>query len=438
MTALVPEVLDIVRAPGEGTRSASGITFSKAPRAIQCLGSTVQPRVLEAEIGAPAEEGHAIHAFFGAAARLGRDAALDMVPEVYREICAAFELERLPTVNAERYSHEVAMAYDALNDRARIIGYDVGRNYGELADGEIPGSLDVLGVTDDGEGVVLGDYKSGRVPVPPPKKNWQLKIGAVAAARRFQARYAIVQIIHTRKGMKPWSETARLDAFDLDEAAEQLRDLVLRRKQLVKSYLQRGFAGLGDSLVRGDECRYCPSAPFCPAMASYVWAAVGDPLAFQRELVPLITPEQLGQAKASLGQLKGVVKQLEEQIKSCASVRPAVMPSGRFYGPVAQADDEIDGLIAFRVMKEWFGSLLKDDPKADEKADAAARVAVSVETSMEAIDRALKPIAARGARAAMVREALARIKFAGGIKPGTKTVYREYTGEPKALPKGKS
>lgn len=437
--ALVPEVLDIVRAPGEGTRAASGISFSKAPRAIQCLGSTVLPRVLDAEIGEPAERGHAIHAFFATAAKVGRDAALDLVPEAFREVCAAFDLARLPTVDAERYAHEVAMAYDPVADVARVIGYNIDRNYGELGDFEIPGSQDVLGLTEDGEGIVVVDYKSGRVPVPPPKKNWQLKIGAVAAARKFNRRYAHVAIAHTREGMKPWSEWAMLDAFELDEAAEQLRDLVLRRKQLVRSFLQRGYAGLGDSLVRGDECCYCPSAPFCPAMTSHVRAVLGDPIAFQREMVPLLTPEQLGQAKVALGQLKGVVKQLEEQVKDCVSQRPALMPSGRFYGPVQQPDDEIDGLIAFRVMKEWFVSLLKDDPNADEKADAAARVAVSVETSKAAIQDALTPIAAKGARAGMVREALARIKFAGGIKPGTKTVYREYTGEPKALPsKGKS
>lgn len=430
-TALVPEVLDIVRAPGEGARAASGVSFSKTPRFVQCLGSTVLPRVMESDIGEPAEKGHAIHAFFATAARLGREAALEATPEAYQEICGAFDLALLPTVNAERFSHEVAMAYDALKDEARIIGYDVGRNYGELADGEIPGALDVLGLTAD-EGVVVADYKSGRVPVAPPKKNWQLKIGAVAAARRFQARYAVVQIIHTREGMRPWSETATLDAFDLEEAAETLRELVLRRRQLVQSFLQRGYAGLGDSLVRGPECRYCPSSSFCPAMTSLIRSVVGDPMAFQRQVVQLITPEQLGLAKLAHGELKGLVEHLEEQIKACVTQQPAIMPSGRYYGPVQQADDEIDGQIAFKVLSEWLTEETKDPAQADE----LARIAVRAETSKAAIERAIDPIAPRGSRASMVREAMKRIAFAGGVKTGTKTVIREYSGEPKRLPAG--
>lgn len=434
----ITEIIDQVRAPGEGDRSASGISFSKGPRVVQCLGSTVLPRVQDAFAGFPAEQGKAIHAFFSSAARLGlelgrekgREAALDIVPAEFQETCATFDLSRLPTVDAEKYSHEVAMAYDALEDKARIIGYDMGRNYGELADGEIPGTLDVLGLTDD-EGVVYPDYKSGRVPVPAPKKNWQMRIGGLAAARRYNARYAVLQIIHTRPGMKPWTETDTLDAFELEETAEHLRELVLRRRQLSKSFLKRGFAGLGESLVRGEECRYCPSASFCPAQTSHIRAVTGDPIAFQREIVPLITPEQLGLAKVMHSQLKGLLEQLGDQIEDCVKRQPAVMPSGRYYGPVQQADDTYDGQVTFKVLDGWIAELTKDPAKADK----LARIAVQAETSKAAIERALKEIAPRGSLASMMREALKRIAFAGGKKTGTKTVIREYTaGSPKALP----
>lgn len=427
--ALVAQTIDPVCAPGD--RAASGISFSKAGRGVQCLASTVLPRVQDSEPSEPAEKGKAIHAFLADAAKVGKEAALEEVSEEYLEICAAIDLSKIPTVDAERYAHETAMAYDALEDRARIIGYDVGRNYGELADGEIPGTIDVLGLTEDGEGVVVGDYKSGRLAVPPPKKNWQLKIGAVAAARKFGRRYAVLMIIHTPEGSKPWVEYGRLDAFELDEAAEQLRELVLQRRQLVKAFLQRGFAGLGTSIVRGPECTYCQSFAFCPAQTSHVRAVLGDPLAFQRELVTLISSEQVGLAKVAFDELKALVKHLEEQIKGCATQRPATLPDGRFYGPVQQPDDELDAGVVLRVMDGWLPELVAGDV---DKVRRLLRTAVEMSASKASIERALQEIAPRGALASMKREAFARIKAAGGVKEGVKLVVREYSGEaPKRL-----
>lgn len=428
--ALVPEILDPVRAPGEGSRAASGMSFSKGNRTDQCLGSTVLPRVLDSDPGEPAEKGKAIHAFFSTAARLGREPALELVPEEFREVCAAFDLAKLPTVDADRYSHEVAMAYDALEDRARVIGYDIGRNYGELADGEIPGTIDILGLTEDGDGVAVGDYKSGRLPVPPPKQNWQLKIAAVAAARRWNRRYAALTIVHTPEGSKPWTEYGRLDAFEIEEAAEQLREKVLARRDLAKAFLQRGWAGLGDSLVRGPECRYCPSFAFCPAQTSQIRAVLGDPMAFQRQVVPLITPEQLGLAKVAHGQLKGLVEHLEEQIKACATERPAVLPSGRFYGPVEQPDDALDPAVVLQAMDGWLMKQVNGDV---DKARSLLRIAVEMTASKASLKRALKEIAPRGALAGMEREALKQIEAAGGVKQGIKLVVREYDGEPRKL-----
>jgi hypothetical protein len=425
--ALVPQVLDPVRAPGEGARPASGISGSKGNRAIQCLASTVLPRVEDSEPGEPAIKGKVIHAYLADVAKQGQEKALDEAPEEYREICAAIDLSRIPSTDSGKFSHEVAMAYDAHADTARIVGYDIGRNYGELAPGEIPLTIDVLGLTEDGQGVVVLDYKSGRLPVPPPAKNWQLKICAVAAARRFSARYAVIGIVHTPEGSKPWMEHGRLDAFDLDEAAEQLRELVERRAQLAKSFLVRGYAGLGNSVVRGPECRYCPSFAFCPAMTSHVRAALGDPLAFQREVLSLISAEQLGLAKEAVAQIKGLVEQLEEQVKACATEHPAIMPSGRFYGPVQQPDDELDADVVRQVLKDWLLEIGEDPQKL-------VKIAVESTTSQAAIERALKEIAPKGSLAGMKREAIRRIRAAGGVKSAWKTVIREYTGQPKRLP----
>jgi hypothetical protein len=62
------------------------------------------------------------------------------------------------------------------------------------------------------------------------------------------------------------------------------------------------------------------------------------------------------------------------------------------------------------------------------------KIAVESTTSQAAIERALKEIAPKGSLAGMKREALKRIRAAGGVKPGFKTVVREYSGEPKKLP----
>jgi hypothetical protein len=93
-----------------------------------------------------------IHAYLADVAKQGQEKALDEAPEEYREICAAIDLSRIPSTDSGKFSHEVAMAYDAHADTARIVGYDIGRNYGELAPGEIPLTIDVLGLTEDGRG----------------------------------------------------------------------------------------------------------------------------------------------------------------------------------------------------------------------------------------------------------------------------------------------
>lgn len=421
------EALDIAIAPGEGTRSAPG-SFSTANRTVQCLGSTVLPRVRDAEASEPAITGQAIHDFFKHAAAHGRERALAMASDKHVEILAAFDLTRLPTVTSGGYDHEVALAYDALEDKARLIGYDIGRNYGELADGEIPGTLDVLGLTLDGRAVVVKDYKSGRVAVPKPGANWQLKLGALAACRVSKRNHAFLGIIHTPPGRKPWTEYGEMDAFALEEAAELWREIVLRRRQLMKSFRQRGYAGLGDSLVMGAECRYCPSAPLCPAMTSHVRAVAGNPDSFYSGTVELLSAEQVGLARERLVELKGAVELLDEQIRACVTARPAVMRSGKFYGPTTQADDEIDGEAARQVLIDYVTPIEGRDT-AVELADLAVRPT----TSKSAIEEALRRIAPRGSLSSYVEEAMLRIRHAGAVTPGTKTVIKEYTGQPKKL-----
>src|SRR5690606_33417344 len=97
------------------------ITASKIERVAACPGSEALPHA--ESTSAAAERGSAGHAFLAAAGKLGREAALEQVPEEHRALCEAIDLDRLPV----DLLAEPAYAWDPVTGKARFLGANIGR-----------------------------------------------------------------------------------------------------------------------------------------------------------------------------------------------------------------------------------------------------------------------------------------------------------------------
>ena len=78
------------------------------------------------------------------------------------------------------------------------------------------------------------------------------------------------------------------------------------------------------------------------------------------------------------------------------------MGDGRVLGAHEVEREELDGVVTFQVLRDLHG-------------EAVARAAVTMEATKTRLGEALKPIAMKGARASMVREALTQIRAANGV-----------------------
>ena len=119
----------------------------------------------------------------------------------------------------ERIKAEPAYVYSPSG--TRFLGFDIGRNYGDIADDEIPCSLDVVAV--DGTRAVVVDWKTGRREnVEPAEMNKQLAFGALCVADYHGVTEVEVQIRFADGGV--WRHV--YDAFDLLDIRADVNALI--------------------------------------------------------------------------------------------------------------------------------------------------------------------------------------------------------------------
>ena len=111
---------------------------SRWQRLRHCIGEAVLQNI--DEFNPWAGTGVSLHSFLEDCSNLGRDKALEKVPADLRRRCEAIEVEKLPVGGTWRA--ELAIAYDIAKDSARLLGQGLNRNYGKLAETEIPITLD--------------------------------------------------------------------------------------------------------------------------------------------------------------------------------------------------------------------------------------------------------------------------------------------------------
>ena len=367
-------------------------TFSAATRVEACPPSAVYPQVDETR--PPATAGRGVHAFLEAVPKVGRAAALEAAPEDVRDRCSAIDLDAMPWLCSG--AGEVAFAIDLSTGTARELGRGLQRAYGDLTDNEVAGTLDWASLVGD-DAVGYLDFKSGFINAPPAAENFQLAVGAIAAARAWGRSLATVGIVKILDDGR-----IRYDVADLDQGMMAATFDRLRAADAKVRHAEREIsAGHRPKLHLGrPQCDFCPARRACPARA--------DQLAQLQALVPvssvsgaIVTPEMvrdlLPKAKAAKQFIDSVLAELRAFGERC----PVDLGDGWEWGPVP-GDRILDGEAAFKVLSDVVGP-------------SAAAVACPRKASQKSIEEAVRATnPPRGALGRIVDEAVEEIHLAGG------------------------
>jgi hypothetical protein len=379
---------------------------SSLERASRCIGSAVLPKV--ENVNEAADQGKALHAFLARVVEVGRDAALAEVAAEYRDLCAAIDLDRLPTCALE-VSAEVALAYDPETGTARELGRNIARAYSLVGNTEFLGTADIVAIAP--HELYVADWKTGHGFITPARENWQLKFLALAAARVYRRTSVRVGIIRILDDGTPLSDSADFDTVDLDSIAEDLRVLA----QKVGRAQELAFLDQPPPLTTGAHCRYCKSLVYCPAQTSLVRRLAGEADVVARDILAELTPERASQAWQRLKVVEEVVGRVREALYAYACEQPIQLPGGTVVGLVQTQRRALDGRVAFRVLRDRFGSDI-------------AEAAVELEASQASIERALRVVSEQsGAKlAGLKRQVMAALDQEGGISLKTSTSIREH------------
>jgi hypothetical protein len=331
---------------------------------MRCAATVVLPKV--ANINEAAEKGTAIHEFLRQSKELGRDVALANVHKDYQEICEAIDLSNFP-VFTEEYA-EMALAYDIQTGVSRLVGINVGRNYGERrSPSEIFLSIDYVGVAADK--LLVLDWKSGQ-DTTNAKENWQIRLGVLAVSKLFGYSLAVGALAYTRHG-RPRYDAADFTAFDLDIYEEALKKAYAG--WLVQDDSQH--SGYPLQYVTGAHCKYCPSISYCSAQTALV-----KNLAGVSDIVGQLTPESASKALKVYRQYETALSEAKKVLDAYATNTPIALGNGMYYGEkVGGGRESVDADKAFEYLKKTYG-------------DEVANKAVTLSASKTDIEAALKPL----------------------------------------------
>jgi hypothetical protein len=368
------------------------LTGSGLERVSVCAAAGVLPRVeTSSEYAA---RGHAIHAFLEGVNRVGREKALEAVPEDLRSACEALDTAKLPT-DPSRYAAEVAFAFDPNTGKGRELGRGIGRRY-DVNDGEIAGTADVIALLED-DGVFVSDFKSGWSRRTAARDSLQLRFYALAAARAYGRSRAVVQVIRVFEDGTTWTDEAALDAFDLDSFALELGALAAMLEGHRRLYAEGGEP----PLVEGSHCTWCPAFSRCPAKTALLRAA-----ALEAPSPSEITPGLAARAYGRLKLYKAAVEKAEEILKTYARAHAIPLEGGMVYGVRYDSTKDLDGQVAQSALEALFGE--------------SARAGIKVEVSQAGVKRAvlayLKDHPDAGTQKALIDQALAEIEKRGGLR----------------------
>jgi hypothetical protein len=323
-------------------------TASQLPRAFHCAASEALPHIQSTSDRG--KNGTTVHRFIELARKDGREAALAKVSDDdMHAFCEALPLDQLPAGG----THELALAWDHEADMARALPSTGHRDYQDAKPTEFVGTADYVGR--DGAAVVVLDYKTGHKYLGPARESRQLRMLALAAARLEGVDEARVGYCFLREDGGHAFSWATLDAFDMAEIADELRELVATLDHAQTAAEGRDPADLHE----GDWCDYCPAFNSCPAKMQLARAigtgdAVHD-LATIEQRVEALTDDELARAYEAIERYDDVAERVRKALRQRAAMRPIELPDGRRLGSIPWPFTCVKPDVAYATVRELHG-----------------------------------------------------------------------------------
>ena len=334
----------------------------------------------------------------------GKEAALAMVPEEHREFCGWIELLGLPHVEPEKWAFEVALAWNWQTDSARVLpGED--RDYSTATESELCGTADIIGVTEDS--VVILDVKTGFAYLGDPASHLQLLGYAVAAARAFGRKQAVVGFIFVDADGSTHGRARLLDETELAEAVARTRSVI----DATQAEAMLASVGSPSAPVVGEHCKYCPAFLRCPAQVSLLKGVVD---------VDEIREEDMPVALLRIEAIEAALKKAQGIIDTWASARPILLPDGQVYGKKERSVELLNPEIGLQVLGDRYGP-----------AVAATAVESKLVLTKKKLVEALRPLKTKEKGITRLEEeAVAAIAEAGGVSVKTTVSLGKYKPKP--------
>ncbi len=235
---------------------------SQLGRSVACAASVRLPQwpafpIIPAVGGGigPAERGTQIHKFLEVLAKtLDLGAALEAVAdEDVRAECEQIDLEPLYFGASDRETiTELSVALDIVTGAARVLPPPLpGERYAPVSRTEIPGTIDLVQLLEDGTALVR-DYKTGARA----GNAWQLRF-AVLAVEQIYGVQAQADFLYLDKDWLTWRSSGPIEQANKAQWMDELR-------AAYAAWTRSGPTRDSD-VVTGPHCAYCPAVESCPA-----------------------------------------------------------------------------------------------------------------------------------------------------------------------------
>lgn len=302
--------------------SAPLFTASGAERAAMCPASCALP--VTSSTSSYAERGVDGHAFIRRVlVGTPRETALALVSPKLRPTCAAIDFGDI-CADLSGILAEPAYAYNVRTRKARFIGTNIGRHYGPRDPWEVCGTSDVVGL-DSRKRPVTWDTKMGHQLVTPIPENWQVRFFGLVLRDLHDAPEVEGRIGYVKPSGRVVREMNTLDAFALDDFADQLEEAAVRVVEARKDFAD----GKHLRMVEGPWCKYCDSVTACPAKTKLVRAMHPDLAELVGAQLADMTADQLGVVYLKVREAKTNLEFIDNGLKACAERMEFELPDGR-------------------------------------------------------------------------------------------------------------
>lgn len=323
------------------------LTISGVQRVKSCIASATLPHTMDSP-DERTSHGTVVHKYLSDVNDHGPEIALDLAPDEYKEVCKRIQLENLP-IDPDHFACEVGFAWNWNCDTAReLFRGDPRRKY--ISDeGELCGTADVVGILPNA--VIVFDFKTGFAKLGRPEDNMQLTSLAVAAARAYGKKRAIIGFIRIWDDGSVHYDKIELNEQQLNAKAKELAELM----HVVSAAIDSGEAS---TPVEGSHCKYCPALNSCPAKMGLVrqvaMEAVLPPA--KSELFPItLTRENFPAVLTRLEAAELMLARVRTGIEDFARSGAIALPDGESFGPVPTPRETIDSEAAYAILEKEYG-----------------------------------------------------------------------------------